>query len=593
MGLKIGTRIAAAFGTIVAIMAILGIVSVVQLSRVSALATSAKEQHLRSLELVSQVENMQRSQSDLILRHVIADDAKEMDRIEDDLRERVRTIDQLLSRYESSGLNDEERRSFDSIQQKRSRLPAVREKLRDLSRQMKTKEAMVVVQNELTPSLAAVIDAEDGLVVHHREATQRAAGEIERAARSTQSVVATAIVLALLLTVVIATFLSRSIKQPLVEVGKLVDSVSKGDLSARASVQSDDELGHMMRATNAMVNSLEAQAGVAQSISRGDLSVTVKLLSEKDTLGHALHAMVESLRSVVGEVGAAATNVASGSEQLSSSAASVSEGTSEQSSAAQETTSSMEEMSASIQQNVDNARQTDRIASKAAADAKTSGESVARTVESIRQIAARIGTIEEIARKTDLLALNAAVEAARAGEHGKGFAVVASEVRKLAERSQTAAGEISQLTSECVTVAEGAGLLLDRLVPDIRKTAELVQDIAAACGEQATGANQVSRAMQQLDSTIQSNASASEELAATAEELSSQAVQLQDAIGFFKLSQGRTPATKSRTLVTRPAAFRKTPTRSATRVVAAKPGGLSLDIDRDVTDVRDDELEAA
>jgi methyl-accepting chemotaxis protein len=303
MGLKIGTRIAAAFGTIVAIMVLLGIVSVVQLSRVTASATSAKEQHLKALETVSQVENLQRSQSDLILRHVIADDPKEMDRIEDELRDRVRSIEELLSRYAASGMNEEERRNYDSVQQKRERLPAIREKLRELSRQMKTKEAMVVVQNELTPNLTALIDAEDALVVHHREATQRAASDIERAARATQTVVTTGILVALILTVVVATFLARSIKQPLVEVGKLVDSVSKGDLTARARVESDDELGQMMRATNAMVDNLEVQAKVAQSIAQGDLSVSVTRLSDKDTLGHALHAMVESLRSVVGEVG--------------------------------------------------------------------------------------------------------------------------------------------------------------------------------------------------------------------------------------------------------------------------------------------------
>jgi len=198
-------------------------------------------------------------------------------------------------------------------------------------------------------------------------------------------------------------------------------------------------------------------------------------------------------------------------------------------------------MTSSIQQCLDNARQTERIASKAADDAKTSGDAVRSTVAAIRQIAARIGVIEEIARKTDLLALNAAVEAARAGDHGKGFAVVASEVRKLAERSQTAAGEIAQLTSSCVGAAESAGTLLERLVPDIKKTAELVQDIAAATGEQSTGATQVNRAMQQLDTVIQSNSAASEELAATAEELSAQSAQLRENISFFKLD-GRRPS---------------------------------------------------
>jgi methyl-accepting chemotaxis protein len=194
----------------------------------------------------------------------------------------------------------------------------------------------------------------------------------------------------------------------------------------------------------------------------------------------------------------------------------------------------MEEMASSIQQNADNAKQTDKIAAKSADDANNSGHAVAKTVAAMKEIAEKINIIEEIARKTDLLALNAAVEAARAGEHGKGFAVVASEVRKLAERSQTAAAEISRLTAEGVTVAGTAGDMLIKLVPDIRRTAELVQEINASCSEQNTGANQVNKAIQQLDQVIQQNASASEEMASTAEELSSQSEQLQSTIAFFK-----------------------------------------------------------
>jgi methyl-accepting chemotaxis protein len=199
----------------------------------------------------------------------------------------------------------------------------------------------------------------------------------------------------------------------------------------------------------------------------------------------------------------------------------------------------MEEMAASVQQNADNARQTDKIASQSAADARSSGEAVRQTVGAMKEIAGKIGIIEEIARKTDLLALNAAVEAARAGEHGRGFAVVASEVRKLAERSQTAAAEISRLTADGVQTAAGAGDSIARLVPDIQKTAELVREIAAASAEQTTGANQVNTAIQQLDQVIQQNAASAEEMSSTAEELSSQAAVLQAAIGFFKVNDGQ------------------------------------------------------
>jgi methyl-accepting chemotaxis protein len=294
----------------------------------------------------------------------------------------------------------------------------------------------------------------------------------------------------------------------------------------------------MIGAMNKMVENLQAAADVAGKISEGDLTVQAKALSEKDALGHALIRMLQKLQSTVGDVGAAAANVSVGSEQMSSTAQTLSQGASEQAASAEETTSAMEEMTASVQQNADNARQTDTIASKAAGDAKSSGEAVTRTVEAMTEIAQKISIIEEIARKTDLLALNAAVEAARAGEHGRGFAVVASEVRKLAERSQTAAAEISRLTAGGVETAKGAGQLLERLVPDIQKTAELVREIASASAEQSTGATQVNKAIQQLDQVIQQNASASEEMASTSEELSSQAAVLQSAIAFFKVHDG-------------------------------------------------------
>jgi len=197
----------------------------------------------------------------------------------------------------------------------------------------------------------------------------------------------------------------------------------------------------------------------------------------------------------------------------------------------------MEQVVSNIKQNADNAQQTEKIALKAAQDAKEGGKAVTETVFAMKEIANKISIIEEIARQTNLLALNAAIEAARAGEHGKGFAVVATEVRKLAERSQTAAGEINKLSGSSVEVAEKAGEMLTRIVPDIQRTAELVSEINAASNEQNSGAEQINKAIQQLDKVIQQNASATEQMASTSEELSSQAEQLQDTIEFFKVEE--------------------------------------------------------
>ncbi|RJQ58333.1 MAG: HAMP domain-containing protein [Desulfobacteraceae bacterium] len=329
--------------------------------------------------------------------------------------------------------------------------------------------------------------------------------------------------------------ITRGIVKPVSQGVLLARAIAEGDLGKDIDVVRKDEIGVLAESMRQMVKNLKGLAEVADRIAGGDLDIKVKLLSENDMLGKSLDAMVGKLREIVTEVRNAAENVASGSQQLSSSSEEMSQGATEQAAAAEEASSSMEQMAANIKQNADNSIQTEKIAMKSAEDADEGGKAVTQTVAAMKDIADKISIIEEIARQTDLLALNAAIEAARAGEHGKGFAVVASEVRKLAERSQTAAGEISRLSGSSVEVAERAGEMLSRMVPDIQKTAELVQEISAASNEQNTGAEQVNKAIQQLDQVIQQNASASEEMASTAEELSTQAEQLQSTIAFFKL----------------------------------------------------------
>ena len=322
---------------------------------------------------------------------------------------------------------------------------------------------------------------------------------------------------------------------------------------------------------------------LAQSLARGDLTQSIDV-HQKDEIGdlaEALRNMAAQIKQVVGEVQAVTDNVASGSEQLSASSEQLSQGATEQAATVEEISSSTEEMGANIRQNTDNALQTEKISVQAAGDAAKTGSAVDETVVAMKNIAEKISVIEEIARNTNLLALNAAIEAARAGEAGKGFAVVAAEVRKLAENSGKAAAEISDLSASSVHKAENAGKMLRDIVPDIQKTADLIQEIAAASKEQNIGAEQINQAVQQVDQVIQQNASASEEMAATSAELSSQAAQLQATIAFFNIG-GMRQATPSR----KPQAKnnKALPGSRPTRKPAATGSGIDLNMKDDVDD---------
>ena len=321
---------------------------------------------------------------------------------------------------------------------------------------------------------------------------------------------------------------------PLTVSANYVDRISKGDVPPQITDTYYGEFNTIKNNLNTLIAAMHEVTHAAEEIAQGNLLVAVRERSAQDKLMQALSSMVAGLTRTVTDIRAIAGEVGTASQSISTASVQVSNGASAQAASAEEASSSMEEMVSNIKQNADNAQQTEKIATKSAKDAQESGKSVSEAVAAMKEIASKISIIEEIARQTNLLALNAAIEAARAGEHGKGFAVVAAEVRKLAERSQKAAGEINQLSGTTVKVSERAGEMLEKLVPDIQKTAELVQEITAASKEQDTGAEQINKALQQLEKVIQQNATAAEEMASTTEELTGQSDQLLSALGFFR-----------------------------------------------------------
>ncbi len=326
------------------------------------------------------------------------------------------------------------------------------------------------------------------------------------------------------------------------EISAIVSAAAKGQFSERISLQGKDGFfARLATGVNEIIETSEVGltdvSRVVQALAKGDLtqSIDKKYSGLFGQLKNDINESLERLNSVMGDVKSTSNLIASSSEQVNGTAQSLSQGASEQAASVEQTSAAVEQMGASISQNSENARVTDGIASESSKAAKDGGESVLETAKAMKDIAEKISIIEDIAYQTNMLALNAAIEAARAGEHGKGFAVVAAEVRRLAERSQIAASEIGDLTGDSVKVAEKAGSLLEKMVPDIAKTAELVQEITAASEEQAGGVGQINSTMQNLDQVTQQNAASSEELAATAQEMRNRSASLLEKIDFFRI----------------------------------------------------------
>lgn len=427
--------------------------------------------------------------------------------------------------------------------------------LRDLSRRFRSYYELArdttlrLMDDETGEGIAGALEAmqRDYNAIRQSVEDSRATGQANMAsafdtARANSQRTATTISRVVIFTVIcilglgILSFLIvRELTRPVAHALEVSNRLALGDLDADVVSKSNDEIGQLLAAMRRTTAYLRSMAEVASAIAAGDLAVEVEPRSAEDSLGRSFSTMVRELSGTIRDVRSGVETISTAASQVSATSQALSHGTSDQAASVEEAAASLEEMTSSITQNASNSKQMESMAVAGLGHAEESGTAVMESVDAMSSIAEKISIVEEISYQTNLLALNAAIEAARAGDHGRGFAVVAAEIRRLAERSQVAAKEISELAGSSVQLAERSGELLEHLVPSIRKTADLVLEVAAASDEQAAGVGQINGAMSRVDQVAQRNASAAEELSSTAQEVAAQSSRLRERMSFFRL----------------------------------------------------------
>lgn len=499
VNLKLGAKLISTFLVVALVALVIGLAAVINIGKVNDLMTSMYSDRLvpiRDLNKI-QVELVQHNRRAYV--SVAMNDRAMTTFQQGENANSVRKIEELVAAYRQTSLVDAEKRLLEQYDQQMPAYLTSAKSVNDLLLEEKLEEAIQRLRSETKPLFETVLKTVSGLVEVNSKTAETVNAEADQIVAGINNFMISLM------------------------IGGFVLALALGLLITRMIVR--------------QVGGEPATAmDVLQRVSGGDLTVDVQLRQgDNSSMLFSLQLMVVRLRAIMSDVRMTADSLASASEQVAASSEALSQNASEQAANVEETSASVEQISATVAQNTENAKVTDSMASQSAKDAVEGGEAVGQMVHAMRQIAQKISIIDDIAYQTNLLALNAAIEAARAGDHGKGFAVVAAEVRKLAERSQVAAQEIGGVATDSVTQAERAGQLLDQMVPSIRKTADLVQEITAASREQNTGLEQINLAVSQLAQTTQVNASASEELSSTSEEMSTQAVQLQEMIQFFRI----------------------------------------------------------
>jgi methyl-accepting chemotaxis protein len=542
--LKIRAKILLGFFVIVVFAIVLGVFNLLQMQNLNQNTNEIAQNWMPSTNSLREIHVDMINCRLYLYRHLVSSTQEEINTSGVKLSKAMSSFDEDIQKYEKLISSDEEKKIYDEMRKQWADYVTIQNKVIDLVKQKNIEPA-----KEMTQDSRPLFDKIEDLINQDIQINDNGANHQKEDSISSYNHALTLIIILIILIVILSTGISiliaNTIATGISKIKNGAERLALGNHNVDLDINSKDEIGDLAASFRQLIDTNILIVENAKKVAEGDLTITLTKRSEHDELLQALSEMVDNLNKMVVDITESAENVSSGSLQLTSAATVIAQGANEQAASSEEISSSVEEMASTIQQNSENATQTEKIATSSSQGILEVSEASKKSVEAIREIVNKIEVINSIAEKTDILAINAAIEAARAGEHGKGFAVVAAEIRKLAETSQKAAIEINSLSSLSLKATEQTGKMMDQIIPDVQRTATLVQEIAAASIEQSSGTTQIAKAVEQLSQVTQQNSAAAEEMSSTSEELNSQAETLKDIISFF--NTGKTISAKRHT----------------------------------------------